>query len=113
MTQEFLAGTIDHTLLKPHADSHQIVQLFKGLSSTNLFRGCFSCESLFPVLLDPLVSLLKTNAIIWTIHSLLNTRVNCQASIRISNCCNASSLFGWSKAFASHNVNTLIAFSYV
>ena len=29
MTQEFLAGTIDHTLLKPHADSHQISQLFE------------------------------------------------------------------------------------
>ena len=29
MTQEFLAGTIDHTLLKPHADSHQIAQLFE------------------------------------------------------------------------------------
>ena len=29
MTQEFLAATIDHTLLKPHADSHQIAQLFE------------------------------------------------------------------------------------
>ena len=29
MTQEFLAGTIDHTLLKPHADSNQIAQLFE------------------------------------------------------------------------------------
>ena len=29
MTQEFLAGTIDHTLLKPHADSHQFTQLFE------------------------------------------------------------------------------------
>ena len=29
MTQKFLAGTIDHTLLKPHADSHQIAQLFE------------------------------------------------------------------------------------
>ena len=29
MTQEFLAGTIDHTLLKPHADLHQIAQLFE------------------------------------------------------------------------------------
>ena len=107
MTQEFIAGTIDHTLLKPDAVSHQIAQLFKGLSSTNLFSGCFSCA------IGPTGKPLKTNAIIWTIHSLLNTRVNCQSSIRISNCCNASSLFGWSKAFASHNVNTLIAFSYV
>ena len=29
MTQEFLAGIIDHTLLKPHADSHQIIKLFE------------------------------------------------------------------------------------
>ena len=29
MTQEFLAGTIDHTLLKPDADSHRIAQLFE------------------------------------------------------------------------------------
>ena len=29
MTQEFLAGTIDHTLLKPDADSHQFTQLFE------------------------------------------------------------------------------------
>ena len=29
MTQELLAGTIDHTLLKPDADSHQIAQLFE------------------------------------------------------------------------------------
>ena len=29
MTQGFFAGTIDHTLLKPHADSHQIAQLFE------------------------------------------------------------------------------------
>ena len=43
MTQEFRAGTIDHTLLKPDAVSHHIAQLFKGLSSTNLFSGCFSC----------------------------------------------------------------------
>ena len=29
MTQEFLAGIIDYTLLKPHADSHQFTQLFE------------------------------------------------------------------------------------
>ena len=29
MTQEFLAGIIDYTLLKPNADSHQFTQLFE------------------------------------------------------------------------------------
>ena len=29
MTQKFLTGTIDHTLLRPDADSHQFTQLFE------------------------------------------------------------------------------------
>ena len=71
------------------------------------------CEFLFPVLLQLLVSLLKTNAKYWIILSELNAEIICQDSIRNNNYCSASFLFGQSKDFDNRNVNTLVSFSYV
>jgi hypothetical protein len=68
---------------------------------------------LFPELLQLLVNPLKTSAKYWTILSGLNAGAICLASIRTHNCCIGPFLFGQSKAFDSHNVNTLIAFLYV
>ena len=40
MTQEFLAGTIDHTLLKPDAKSHQFTQLFEEAAHYGFHSVC-------------------------------------------------------------------------
>ena len=40
MTQEFLAGTIDHTLLKPDAESHQFTQLFEEAAHYGFHSVC-------------------------------------------------------------------------
>ena len=70
------------------------------------------CEPLFFELLQPLVNPLKTSIKYWTILYALNAEAICWISIRSHNCYNASSLFGHSRAFDSHNVYTLFAFSY-
>ena len=69
------------------------------------------CEFLFSILLQLLVSPLKTNAKYWTILSGVNAEVICQDSIRNNNYCSTSFLFGQSKVFDIRNVNTLMSFS--
>ena len=101
---------------------HQFQQYLKRYPE-HLSENCFlhrlkhakyvACEPLFPELLQLLVNPLKTSAKYWTILSGLNAGAICLASIRTHNCCIGPFLFGQSKAFDSHNVNTLIAFLYV
>ena len=88
-----------------------------------LFENCFlqrlkhvksvACGSRFPGLLQPLANPLKTSAKYWIILSGLNVGAICLVSVRSHNCCITSFLVGRNKAFDNHNINTLIAFSYV